>query len=281
VIESEVQERYDKAFANGLGLKGFVYYSRVKLWDETCLVGKDAVSALTDDEFQRALYNIDRYFKKHATLIGQWGLKKNAGPQSAADRDVTVLVEYLGSPRRYMWYSATIFKQELAKWSDGCSIVADLAEGDFLELLQRTSSRAANHGWVRNYMTAFSGPQSWVQRLDAAFMEIEPVVQGRAVEYRPKDFAWLQCGREECHRWRRVDLATARVFSNWHWLQHERDERRAALCESFPRLPALLARFAAWSGGSASISNRWACRRRSGGSIGGDCSNLSRSSVGA
>ena len=170
------------------------------------------------------MYNIDRFSKMHETLIGQWCLKKHAGPQSVADRQTPELVDYLGSPRRYTWYSATIFRQELAKWPNG-DVAADLAEADFVELLQRTSSRAANHGWVRNYLTASSGPQSWVQRVDAAVMDIEPLVEGRRVEYRPKDFEWLECG--ECRRWRRVDLSTARVFSNWLWRQHEREERRA------------------------------------------------------
>ena len=256
-VEAAIQEKYDKANSRGLGAKGFAWYSRVKLWDETRLLGKLAVSALTDAEFQRALYNIDRFFKMHATLIGQWRLQKNAGPQSAADRQSPGLVDYLGSPRRYMWYSATIFKQELAKWpkeNDGVVgelSVEDLSEAAFVELLKRTSSRAANHGIVRNYAVAFSGPQSWVQRSDAGVMELEPLIEGRRVEFRPKDFEWLQCSGA-CQRWRRVDLSTARAFSNWHWRQHEREERRAALCGSFPRLPAEVGKCVASDGGGGS-----------------------------
>ena len=161
------------------------------------------------------------------------------------------LVDYLGSPRRYMWFSAAIFKQELAAWRPGIA-TEDLSEADFVELLQRTSTRPSNHGVVRNYLVAFSGPQSWVQRAEAAVMDLEPRVEGRRVEYRPKEFEWLQCAA--CERWRRVDLSTVRVFANWHWRHHEHEERKADLCASFPRLLERLRQFVAWDGGSAAAA---------------------------
>jgi len=250
-IEPAVQQKYDKAASHKLGAKGFKWYSRVKLWDEARLMGKTTVASLTDDEFQRALYNIDLCFKKHASYIGQWRLREKAGPQSSADRHDPLLLNYLGSPCRYMWFSAKLFKEELAAWQKPGNIVAveDLSEADFEELLQRTSSRGANHAVVRNYIVQFSGPQCWTQRSDAAVMNIEPRVAGVHVDYRPKDFEWLECGT--CERWRRVDLATARLFSNCHWRRHEYEVRKLELRRSFPRLLESLQQMISWDGGSA------------------------------
>ena len=245
-MEPAIREKYERAGARGLGSRGFSWYSRLKLWDEVRVLGKTSVDALTDDEFQRALYNIDRYYKKHISYVTQWRLDRKLGPQSSADRHTPHLVNYLGSPRRYAWYTATIFRQELAAWRPGVA-VEDLAEGDFYDLLQRTSTRASNHSAVKNYLEVYSGPQCWTQRTDSLLMDIEPRVEGRRVEYRPKEFEWLECSN--CQRWRRVDLATARLFSNWHWRQHECEERRAALTASFPRLVHALRRFLGWIGG--------------------------------
>ena len=112
--------------------------------------------------------------------------------------------------------------------------MTELSEADFVELLRRTSTRGANHAIVRNYVTRFSGPQSWAQRCDAGVMSVEAQIQGRSVNYRPNEFELLECS--DCQRWRRVDLDTARLFSNWHWLQHEYDARRAALMVCCPNL---------------------------------------------
>ena len=188
------------------------------------------------------------FFKKHETTTTLWRLKKGAGPQSAADQGDESLVNYLGSPRLFMWYSAVIFKDELATKFPGVCVEA-VSERDFLDLLQRTSTRASNHGVVRSYFVAFSGPQSWIQRSDARMMAMEPRVEGRRVEYRPKEFEWLECGT--CGSWRRVDLATARVFSNSYWRRHEYEERMASLRTCFPRLSEVLRMFLRWDGGSA------------------------------
>ena len=186
----------------------------------------------------------------HLTLANGASEKK-LGPQSSADRHDPLLLNYLGSPRRYMWYSAKLFKEELAAWQKPGKIVAveDLSEADFEELLQRTSARGANHAVVRNYLVQFSGPQCWTQRSEAAVMNIEARVEGVHVVYRPKDFEWLECGT--CKRWRRVDLSTARIFSNCQWRQHEYETRRLELCTSFPRLLESLQQLVGWDGGSA------------------------------
>ena len=152
--------------------------------------------------------------------MNSWQLDSHRGPQSIEDRNDLERLNYLGTPKRYMWYSATIFKQELTAWRLAVGqpdiVVTDFSEADFVELLQRTSARGANHAIVRNYVTKFSGPQSWVQRSDAVIMSVDARVKGRSMSYQPKEFELLWCN--ECKRWRRVDLDTGRLFSNWHWL---------------------------------------------------------------
>ncbi len=81
-MDAATRDKYAAAGSRGLGAKGFDWYSRVKLWDEARLLAKTP-AALTDDEFQRALYNINRYFCYHATYIGQWHCRSAPGPSRA------------------------------------------------------------------------------------------------------------------------------------------------------------------------------------------------------
>ena len=124
-------------------VSGYEWYSRVKLWDEAQLINKMPVD-LTDDEFKRALYNINMFCVLHKAVALSWQLEPYKGPQSIDDRNDPERLNYLRTPTRYMWYLATIFKQELTAWARALgrpSVTAtELSEADFVELLRRTSA---------------------------------------------------------------------------------------------------------------------------------------------
>ena len=164
------------------------WYSRLKLWDEAQLMGK-CPEELTDEELDPCLWNIHRYFAMNPALIHSWQLQRNKGPQSAADRHDLERLNYLGHPRRFMYYSGSFFTEELETVRAGATL-EDVTEPEFMEALKRTSARAANYGVVRNYLAAHSGPQCFTQRFDEALMGLEPTAPYTAAT-RPKDFEWL------------------------------------------------------------------------------------------
>ena len=95
----------------------------------------------------------------NSTMIPLWHLKKGAGPQSAADQADARLVNYLGFPRLFMWYSGIIFKDELATKHPGVSVDA-VSERDFFgtccngrALVRPTMASSGITSWV------FQGPR--------------------------------------------------------------------------------------------------------------------------
>ena len=214
-MEPQVRELFEKHARRKKRQTGFSWYSRLKLYDEALARGK-FVEALTDEEFEDALYSIDRYFKMHPSYPTQWGLQAKRGPQSAADRDNEALVNYLGAPKRHYYYSWTLFQQEM--WALRQDATLDtLTEVEFQDLLRRTSHDASNHSVSKNYGTPFSGPQCFTQRHDEALMQMEPGPRPATQLTGPSSsqFQWLQC--DACDQQRRVDDATFRLFHNDTW----------------------------------------------------------------
>ena len=126
------------------------------------------------------MHGIDRYFAKNPAVRHAWQLEPWSGPQSASDRRVDARYSYLGTPKRFMWFSNIIFRQELAALAPGGHLLS-VNESVFMEALARTTARAANHSVVRNYLTPFSGPQCFCQRHDAALFHLEPAVHRQRV----------------------------------------------------------------------------------------------------
>ena len=62
-ITPEVQALFNDFARRVRKASGYEWYSRVKLWDEAQLIDK-APADLTDEEFKRALYNINRFFRQ-------------------------------------------------------------------------------------------------------------------------------------------------------------------------------------------------------------------------
>ena len=81
-MEPQVRELFAKHARRKKRQTGYVWYLRLKLYDEAFGRGK-AVDALTDEEFEDALYSIDRYFKMNPAQPTQWGLQPMRAPQSA------------------------------------------------------------------------------------------------------------------------------------------------------------------------------------------------------
>jgi hypothetical protein len=118
-------------------------------------------------------------------------------------------------------------------------LVENVSEDVLMDALQRKNVRAANHSVVRNYLQAFSGPQCFVQHGDRSLFALEPSVVGSRTPYTAKEFEWVYCDREACGRARRVDLSTARCFSNKAWRADEQTLRIAHLLEQYPKLPQI------------------------------------------
>ena len=125
--------------------------------------------------------------------VHNWELQRDKGPQSVADRHNVERLNYLGHPRRFIYYSGIFFAPELQTVRMGATI-EDVTEGEFMEALKRTSARAANHAVVRNYLVAHSGPQCFIKRFDQALMALEPRAPHTAA-VRPKAFEWIECSR--------------------------------------------------------------------------------------
>ena len=138
-----------------------------------------------------------------------------------------------------MWFSSTIFKQELQALVPGSTLLS-VTEPVFMQALQRTTARASNHSVVRNYLQPYSGPQCFCQRHDAALFLLEPRTVSQRAPLRAKDFSWLYCDAPDCGKARRVDLSTLRLFANRTWLEDEKDLRVAGFLASFPALPSVL-----------------------------------------
>ena len=226
--------------------KGYRWYSRLKLWDEAKLLGK-MPAHLSDEELDRCLHAIDRYFAMNPAVRNTWKLEEYRGPQSASEQCILSKYEYMGQPHRFMWFSASIFRQELKALAPN-GLVEHVAEDILMDALQRTNVRAANHSVVRNYLQAFSGPQCFAQRGDRSLFALEPSVVGSRTPFSAKDFEWLYCDDEACGRARRVDVSTARCFSNKAWRADEQKSRIGHLLEKYPRLLQL---FDTWSVGWA------------------------------
>ena len=192
-MEPQVRALFEKHARRKKRQTGYVWYSRLKLYDEALARGK-AVDALTDEEFEDALYSIDRYFKMHPAQPTQWGLQPKRGPQSAADRGNDALVNYLGAPKRNYYYSWTLFQREMCALR-GDATLEDLTEHEFQELLRRTSQDAHNYSVIKNYCVPFSGPQSFIQRRDEALMHMEPGPRPakQSANAVSSEFQWLQC----------------------------------------------------------------------------------------
>ena len=144
--------------------------------------------------------------------------------------------DYLGKPTRFMWFSSTIFKQELHALAPG-STVLTATETIFMQALQRTSARASNHSVVKNYFQPFSGPQCFCQRHDANLFLLEPCSVRQQRLLQTNEFSWLYCDAPGCGKVRRVDLPTLRLFANRTWHEDEKDARVASLLKSYPCLP--------------------------------------------
>ena len=248
-MEPAVFAKLAASLPRGRKTRGFRWYSRLKLWDQAQLLGK-LPEALTDAEYEQCLYAIDRYFAMHAAVRHAWHLHEWSGPQSATDRQNKDRHNYLGSPNRFMWFSSTIFFQELHALAPGSTLL-NVTEPLFMQALQRTSVRAANHSVVRNYLQPYSGPQCFCQRHDNALFLLEPSTVSQRAPLRAKDFAWLYCDAPDCGKARRVDLATLRLFANSTWLREERDARIAAFLVCFPSLPRVLDSWRERSSGTA------------------------------
>ena len=164
-----------------------------------------------------------------------WKLARSRGPQGLSERGDLEKLNYLGKPKRFKYFSGRLFQQEVQAFRSGATI-ANLTEAEFMRCLQATSTRAANHSVVRNYLVAFSGPQCYSQRDDAALLGLEPTVSGVRAPYKTKEFAWLQCN--VCSKWRRVDRPTAFLYDSRTWKSADVSLRRREFLEAFPGFPA-------------------------------------------
>ena len=230
------QERFARVQRKPLGQKVKTWYSRLKLWDEAQVLGKRPED-LTDEEFDRALWNIHRYFAMHPAYVHNWELQRDKGPQSVADRHNVERLNYLGHPRRFIYYSGHFFSHRSCRQFAGATI-EDVTEGEFMEALKRTSARAANHAVVRNYLVAHSGPQCFIQRFDQALMALEPRAPHTAA-VRPKAFEWIECSR--CKKTATGGCGDMeRLFANRTWLRETDALERRRLHSDYPRLSGLL-----------------------------------------
>ena len=155
--EPAVQRRLDAIGQRARRSKGYKWYSRLKLWDESQKLGK-LPQDLTDAEFEACLGSVDRFFTNHPSVQISWKLDVFCGPQSAAERYDKQKLEYLAESHRFIWFSALIFQQEMHAVHPSCTLLT-ITEDIFMQVLQRTNARAANHSIVRNYLQPFSGPQ--------------------------------------------------------------------------------------------------------------------------
>ena len=120
-MEPRVLEKIHKHHRRQRRQKGYVWFSRLRLFDEAQARGK-AVDALTDEEFDHALRSIDRYYKMNPAYTTQWALQERRGPQSSAERHERQKVNYLGTPRRYKFFSRMIFDRELTALREGATL---------------------------------------------------------------------------------------------------------------------------------------------------------------
>jgi len=172
------------------------------------------VEELTDEEFERGLHVVNRYYQCHASYRTNWPLSAGKGPQGASDRHDPERVNYIGTPRRHKYYSFSIFHVELGNLRVGAT-PHNATELEFDMALRLTSARGANTAVVRNYQRPpFSGPQSIVQRDQIDILELEPRIRRSGV-INPggtRGFDEVQC--HICDKWRRVDEETLRLFQN-------------------------------------------------------------------
>ena len=151
----------------------------------------------------------------HPRQIQQWRLDRNRGPTSAAER-FDEKVNYLGSPKKYKYFSKTVFAQELNAIQNGLHPL-NATEIQFMDALEHTSIRMRHWSLVRRAGSSYEyrGPQSWIQRGDPILMDFEP--QDREIaryQSKPSDVCveFLQCNC--CKQWRRVDLSTYNIYCN-------------------------------------------------------------------
>ena len=69
----------------------------------------------------------------------------------------------------------------------------DVTDDEFQMALHRTAAVAVNHQVTRGYGTPFAGPQSFVQRHDAARMQMEPGPRAGGRTASTPEFLWVQC----------------------------------------------------------------------------------------
>ena len=142
-MEPVVAARSHAKLPRGRLARGFQWYSRLELWDQSQLLGKTP-DTLTDDEYLQCLHAVHVYFATNAAVRTAWRLEPWSGPQNAAERHNKSRHEYMGSLKRFMWFSSTIFNQELQALAPGSSLI-DVSERTFMQALQRTTARASNH----------------------------------------------------------------------------------------------------------------------------------------
>ena len=98
-IAPKVQQLFNDFARRVRKASGYEWYSRMKLWDEAQLIDKTPAD-LTDEEFMRALYNINRFSLKNKAVVLSWQLEPYKGPQSVDDRNDLERLNYLGTPMR-------------------------------------------------------------------------------------------------------------------------------------------------------------------------------------
>ena len=177
--------------------------------------------------------NIDRYFAKNLAVRASWQLLRGRGPQNLEDRRNAGKLDYLGSPRRFKFFSAWIFRHKLKAFRPAAEL-ASISKSELMTVLQATSTRAANRAVVRNYAVPFSGSQCYCQRASSSLFQQEPRAMGVGLPLRAGDFVWLQCS--DCRKWRRVDLPAGRLFDAQVWRQKSQAERRRSLLSTWPSL---------------------------------------------
>ena len=80
-------------------------------------------------------------------------LEPNKGPVSSAER-YTSVADYIGTPRRYNYYSFLHFCQELGAFREGLT-PAEATEREFEKALQNTRQKMHDNGETRHMCRSY------------------------------------------------------------------------------------------------------------------------------
>ena len=234
-------------------IPGFKWYSRYHMWRFAENLGSDGVISLSDEDYVQGLRSVHDTLSRSPALRLNLQLEPHQGPQSLSDRH-TALEDYDGQLCIFEYYDRAIFVAQLGTLRVDAS-PDSATKREFMDSLFLASQRMRNWFFLRNFPDCkYRGPQSYTHRLDLGRLNFTvtslsdvgtagdesnsiPAAKSRAPSLlRP--FLTLSC--DLCHRRRRVDADTARLFCSLLWENEALREACLQLSSLLPHLNSYL-----------------------------------------